>query len=63
MLRFPNIGQYIFKELNDEDFCKSMEVSKSWKYFISSDFKAHKDLKKRIQRSVKLLNLQMHFLQ
>ena len=52
LLRFPNIGQYIFKELNDEDFFKSMKVCQSWKYFISSDFKAHKDLKKRIQRLV-----------
>ena len=55
MLRFPNIGQYIFKELNDEDFCKSMEVSQSWKFFISSDFKARKDLKERIQDKIQSL--------
>ena len=55
LLRFPHIGHHIFKELNDEDFFKSMKVNQLWKYFISGDFKAHKDLKKRVQGKIQSL--------
>ena len=54
LLRFPHIGNHIFKELNHRAFFKSMEVSKSWNYFIKSErvmqkaYKAHKAYKQRI---------------
>ena len=34
LLRFPHIGEGIYKKLNGKDFCKSMEVTRSWNYFI-----------------------------
>ena len=61
LLRFPHIGHHIFKELNYKNFCKSMEVSKSWNYFIKSErvlqnaYKAHKAYKKRIQEKIQSL--------
>ena len=59
--RFPHIGEDIFKELYGKDFLKSMEVSRSWNYFIRNErvlqkaYKAHKANKKRIQKKIQTL--------
>ena len=56
--RFQHIGEDIFKELNGKDFCKSMEVSRSWNHFIRIErllqtaYKSHKAYKKRIQEKI-----------
>ena len=53
LLRFPHIGEDIFKELGGRNFCKSMKVSRSWNYFIRNervlqraykDYKAYKNI-------------------
>ena len=55
LLRFPHIGEGIFKKLNGKDFFKSMEVSRSWNHFISNQrvlqkaYKNHKAIQERIQ--------------
>ena len=56
--RFPHIGEGIFKELNGKDFLKSMEVNRSWKYFIDNQrvlkksFKTHKALHQKIKAEI-----------
>ena len=61
LLRFPHIGENIFKKLNRKNFCKSMEVSRSWNYFIKNEsvlqkaYKVHKDNKTRIQEKIQSL--------
>ena len=53
--RFPHLGEGIFKELNGKDFCKSMEVKRSWNYFIRNQrvlqkaYKAYKAIQEKIQ--------------
>ena len=55
LLRFPHIGDAIFKELNDNDFCKSMEVNRSWNSFINKRRVLQKAYKKRIQHKIQTL--------
>ena len=61
LLRFPHIGEDIFKELGGKNFCKSMEVSRSWNYFIRNEralqkaYKNHKAYKKVIQEKIQTL--------
>ena len=55
LLRFPHIGDNIYKELDSKDFCRSKEVNRSWNYFIRNERILQKDYKKRIQ--VKIDNL------
>ena len=61
--RFPHIGEGIFKELDGKGFCKSMEVKRSWNYFIRNQrvlqgaYKAHKlQGKKIIQEKIQSLS-------
>ena len=59
LLRFSHIGEGIYKELNGKDFCKSMEVTRSWNYFIRDQrvlqraYKVHKAI--GIQRIHKMI--------
>ena len=57
LFRFPLIGDNIFKELKGRDFCKSMEVSRSWNYFINNERILQKAYKKRMQDKIEELNL------
>ena len=56
--RFPHIGEGIFKELNGADFLKSMEINRSWKYFIDNQrvlqkaYKTHKAFQQKIQAEI-----------
>ena len=65
MLRFPHIGEDIFKELGGRNFCKSMEVSRSWNYFIRNEkvlqraYKDHKAYKKIIQAKIQILTKEL----
>ena len=64
LLRFQHIGEFIFKELNCKDFCKSMEVNRTWNYFIRNQrvlqraYTAHKApiIQEKIQRLTEELN-------
>ena len=55
LLRFPNIGDNIFKELDSEDFCKSKEVGRSWSYFINNERALQKSYKNHIKNKIQSL--------
>ena len=55
LLRFPNIGDNIFKELDCKDFCKSKEVGRSWKYFINNERALQKSYKNHIKNKIQSL--------
>ena len=59
--RFPHIGEGVFKKLNGKNFFKSLEVGRSWNYFIRNQrvlkkaYKDHKAYKKQIQDKIQTL--------
>ena len=65
--RFPHIGEDIFKELGGKDFFKSMEVSRSWNFFIKNQkvlqnaYKTHKANKKRVQEKIQILTKEIRW--
>ena len=36
-VRFPNVGQKIFKKINDQNLVKCQKISKIWQNFIEND--------------------------
>ena len=53
--RFPHIGEAFYKELNRKDFCKSMEVNRSWNFFMNNQRVLQNAYKKRIQDKIQTL--------